>query len=228
MTRFPAFTPVADAALLVELGDAEDDALNRAVIALDAAIRSADIVGVIETVPALVSLLVVFDPLLTDHAAIRAAVSARFPVRTRKGGNAPRHRIPVCYDPELCPDLPAVAEATGLSVDAVVEAHLSAELRVAMYGFAPGYAYLTGLPARIRVPRKPTAVRDVPKGSVIIAGPQCLLTTLTMPTGWSIIGRTPAQVMEGGGDGGFLFDVGDIVTFARITRAELPVEMQEP
>ena len=59
-----------------------------------------------------------------------------------------------------------------------------------MYGFAPGYAYLSGLPRRCGSTASPAPVRDVPAGSVIIAGGQCLITTLTMPTGWWIIGHS--------------------------------------
>jgi inhibitor of KinA len=91
-----------------------------------------------------------------------------------------------------------------------------------MYGFAPGYAYLSGLPAALHLPRKDRAKRAVPAGSVIIAGAQCLITTLTMPTGWWIIGQSPAQVLRDDPDRPFLFDVGDEVRFRRIGRAALP------
>jgi inhibitor of KinA len=69
-----------------------------------------------------------------------------------------------------------------------------------MYGFAPGYAYLAGVPEPIQLPRKSAAVRDVAAGSVLIAGPQCLVTTLTMPSGWWNIGRSPTQIMTAGED----------------------------
>ncbi len=88
-----------------------------------------------------------------------------------------------------------------------------------MYGFAPGYAYLTGLDPALHVPRKPAAVRGIPAGSVIIAGAQCLVTTLTMPTGWSILGASPMRLLTDDPTHPFLFDVGDRVRFARIDRA---------
>ncbi|MEM6620202.1 MAG: carboxyltransferase domain-containing protein, partial [Pseudomonadota bacterium] len=88
-----------------------------------------------------------------------------------------------------------------------------------MYGFSPGYAYMAGVPDAIQVPRKRAAVRDVPAGSVIVAGPQCLITTLTMPTGWTIIGRSPTAVLTGDPAAPFLFAVGDQVTWERIDRA---------
>jgi inhibitor of KinA len=62
----------------------------------------------------------------------------------------------------------------------------------------------------------------------MIAGQQCLITTVVMPTGWSIIGRSGIQIMQDDPDNPFLFNVGDSVVFERITRAELPIEMQSP
>ena len=65
----------------------------------------------------------------------------------------------------------------------MIFAHLAKTYHVVMYGFAPGYAYLGGMPPALHLPRKPSAKRGVPAGSVIIAGAQCLIATLTMPTG---------------------------------------------
>ena len=56
--------------------------------------------------------------------------------------------------------------------------------------------------------------------SVIVAGPQCLVTTVRMPTGWWIIGRSPDRILTGDAARPFLFDVGDRVVFRRIGRAE--------
>ena len=124
------------------------------------------------------------------------------------------------YDDDLAPDLASVARMTGLSTETVINAHLAGDYAVFLYGFAPGYAYLGGVPKPIQLDRKPAAVRGVAAGSVIIAGPQCLVTTLTMPTGWWIIGRSPTQILTGDPERPFLFDVGDKVRFRRITRAE--------
>ena len=52
----------------------------------------------------------------------------------------------------------------------------------------------------------------------MVAGPQCVVTTVKMPTGWSIIGRSPTQIMLSDPDKPFLFDVGDRVQFRRISR----------
>lgn len=215
----PQITAIADHALLVTFSDVISEEAHAAVIALDKAIASNKPDGVIETVPALVNLLVSFDPIATDHVAVEQHVRASLKgLETRALGGVER-QVHVCYDAAFSPDLEAVAAATGLSQEAVINAHLAGEFHVLMYGFSPGYAYLSGVPEQIQVPRKPAPVRGVPAGSVIIAGPQCLITTLTMPTGWSIIGRSPTPIFTGNPDHPFLFDVGDRVTFKRVDLA---------
>jgi len=210
------FSAIADHALLVTFAQELSDAAHAHVIALDMALGTNVPVGVIETVPALVNLLVSFDPMATDHLTVQKHVGAcleELKLQEIAGG---LRCVQVCYEPPFAPDLDTVASATGLSREAVINAHLEGDYRALMYGFAPGYAYLAGVPKQIQVPRKTTPVRDVPAGSVIIAGPQCLVTTLTMPTGWSNIGRSPTPIFTGDPEHPFLFDVGDNVTFERI------------
>ena len=213
-------TPVADHALLVEFADALDDAAHAAVLRLDRALQSDPAPGQRESVPAYVSLMVTFDPQVVDHDAVRdhAARLLDRPAAATAPGAV--REVAVCYDADLAPDLPEVARRSGLTPEQVIAAHLGGDYRVYMYGFAPGYAYLGGVPQALHLDRKPAPVRDVPAGSVIIAGPQCLVTTLTMPTGWWVIGRSPTCIL--GDDPGhpFLFDVGDSVRFRRISRAE--------
>jgi len=216
---WPSYTPVADHALLVSFADAISDEANAAVIALDRALAASAPPGLLECVPAFVSLLVDFDPLVTDHARMKEQVERLRSTIAPAPIDGRRREIEVCYE-ALCPDLPAVAKASALSIDEVINCHLQGDYRVRMVGFAPGYAYLSGVPSRIQVPRKAAALRDVPDGAVLIAGPQCLVTTLKMPTGWSIIGRSPTPILQRDQDVCFLLDVGDTVRFKRIDLAQ--------
>lgn len=223
---YPVFRPVADEGLLVEFGDRIERAVHDEVLRLDAALSPLTVPGFVEAVPAYVNILVRFDAMLTDHAAVEAALRALIAAP----GAAPSARqvreVRVCYDADLGFDLPRVAEATGLSEEAVIAAHLAGDYRVYMYGFAPGYAYMAGVPEAIRLPRKTAPVRDVAAGSVSIAGPQTLVSTLVMPTGWWVIGRSPTRILDARSQTRpFLFDVGDSVRFVRISRAEYEAEI---
>jgi inhibitor of KinA len=211
------FKPVADRALLVEFGTTIAPEIHAQVLRLDRLLSLSPPPGLVEVTPAYANLMITFDPLLTDHATLQSAVQTVLTGPEPASDQSRTHHLGVCYDADLGTDLAQVAQMTGLSPDAVIAAHLSAEYRVYLYGFAPGYAYLAGTPPALHLPRKPAAVRDIPAGRVIIAGPQCIVTTLKMPTGWWIIGSSPAQILRNGPQP-FLFAVGDTVRFHRITR----------
>lgn len=224
----PTFRPVADYGLLVIFSEHISEEAHAWVIALDKALGVVPLQGVIETVPALVNLLVTFDPLVTDHEDVEAGVHLALTDLEPQSAQGVARSVLVCYEAPFAQDLDAVAQATGLSAEAVINAHLAGDYHVLMYGFSPGYAYLSGVTPDIQVPRKPAALRDVAAGSVIVAGPQCLVTTLLMPTGWSIIGRSPTPILTGDPDHPFLFDVGDSVTFQRIDRTTFDRLRKDP
>lgn len=101
--------------------------------------------------------------------------------------------IRVVYDG---PDLTSVAEAWGVRPEAVGEHHAKHEYRVAFCGFAPGFAYLTGLPEQYHVPRRATPRPSVPPGSVAVAGPYTGIYPSSSPGGWHLIGTTDAPLWD--------------------------------
>ncbi len=101
--------------------------------------------------------------------------------------------IPVRYDG---PDLADVAERTGRSVDEVVRLHVAAEYRVAFCGFAPGFAYLEGLPVELELPRRATPRTRVPAGSVAIAAAYSAVYPSASPGGWHLLGSTPTTLWD--------------------------------
>jgi len=101
--------------------------------------------------------------------------------------------IPVRYDG---PDLDDVARWAGCSPDEVTALHTGAELRVAFCGFSPGFAYLTGLPPELHVPRLATPRTSVDAGSVALASGYTAVYPRRSPGGWSIIGHTSAVLWD--------------------------------
>jgi len=106
------------------------------------------------------------------------------------------HSIPTCYHPELAPDLLEVAARCGLSLHSFIELHTTAEFEVALLGFAPGFAYLEGLPQALNVPRRASPRLKVPAGSVALGGAQCGIYPLESAGGWQLIGRTPLVLLD--------------------------------
>jgi inhibitor of KinA len=220
----PIFRPVADHALLVEFGTEITPEAYAKVRHLDAMLALHAPHGFLESVPAYVNILVEFDPILTDHRAIKKALIGLLSLKSAPRPSTTEREVLVCYEPAFAPDLPEVARLCGLSEQEVIAAHLAGDYAVFLYGFAPGYAYLAGVPQALHLPRKDAAIRDVAAGSVIIAAGQCLVTTLKMPTGWWIIGRSPTEILCKNPSRPFLFDVGDPVRFRRISAAEFATQ----
>jgi KipI family sensor histidine kinase inhibitor len=91
-------------------------------------------------------------------------------------------------------DLASVASEWEVPVAEAVERIAGAELRVAFCGFAPGFAYMTGLPWR--VPRLDTPRPRVPAGSVGLAGEYAGIYPTASPGGWRLVGSTDAVLFD--------------------------------
>ena len=217
--------PLGDCALLIQLGSTIDDDTHRRVRAVSARLTSRIVPGLIEVVPAFASVAVHYDPARVPsdgRGGEQRPPYARFADRVRavlanvesEPVPAPRTiEIPVRYGGEDGPDLEAVAEAHGLHAEDVVRLHCSATYHVYMLGFAPGFAYLGGLPEAIATPRRPEPRTAVPAGSVGIGGSQTGIYPLASPGGWQLIGRTTLRLFDAGRTPPALLAIGDVVRF---------------
>jgi len=117
--------------------------------------------------------------------------------------------IDAVYDGE---DLDLVAELTGLSREAVIDAHQS-PWTAAFGGFAPGFSYLVGGDPRLRVPRRESPRTAVPAGSVALAGEFSAVYPRRSPGGWRLIGHTDARLWDLQREEPALIVPGDLVRF---------------
>lgn len=171
--------PCGDRATLVELPAGVGVLEFRA----DLQMRAVDGIG--EIVPAARTVLVYHD---ARHAPVVRAVLITMPTRAPSPpATADEVEIPVRYDGD---DLAEVADEVGCSADALVAQHRDARYTVAFCGFAPGFAYLTGLPPALHLARRATPRTRVPAGSVAIAGPYSAVYPRESPGGWRLLGHT--------------------------------------
>jgi KipI family sensor histidine kinase inhibitor len=70
----------------------------------------------------------------------------------------------------------------------------------AFVGFAPGFAYLTGLHPSLHLPRRATPRTRVPAGAVAIAAGYSAVYPSASPGGWHLIGHTDATMWDAGRD----------------------------
>ncbi len=211
--------PAGDAALVAQLGDAIDPDLNDAVQALDAALAAAAPAGLVETVPTYRSLLVHYDPCLTDAETLGDLLrdlARGLDQAARAAGR--RWFLPVCFGGDLGEDLGFVADRTGRTEAEVAALHCAADYRVYMLGFSPGFAYLGGLPAELHLPRRENPRLSTPAGSIMQGGAQAAVSPMVMPSGWHLLGQTPVRTFDLRRDRPFLLAPGDRLRFQAIDR----------
>lgn len=152
--------------------------------------RAAGELAAAEIVPAAVTVLLDGVP---DPTATAARIAGWHPRNATDRSAAAEVRVPVTYDGG---DLPTVAGHWGVDVSTVVDRLRRTEFRVAFCGFAPGFAYLTGLPPELAVPRLATPRTRVPAGSVALAGPYAGIYPAASPGGWLLVGRTELTLFD--------------------------------
>ncbi len=191
--------PCGDRAVLVELDD------PATVLGVDAALRRSGVDG---TVPGARTVLV---PLVDgDRARTERLVHAAVAEPAPTPGAAHEVLLDVRYDG---PDLGDVAAAARLTVDDVVARHSGGTYTVAFCGFAPGFAYLTGLPPELHVPRLATPRARVPAGAVAVAGGYAAVYPRASPGGWRLLGTTDATLWDLDRDPPALLTPGTTVRF---------------
>jgi inhibitor of KinA len=219
--------PAGEAALIVEFGAAIDPALNDRVLALDAALNAASLEGIIETVPTYRSLMIHFSPRRWSlHTLSDALLTLQAPARDARA-NARRWVIPACYEGPHAEDRDEAAHALSLPPEKIGALHVGSTYRVYMYGFAPGYVFLGGLPKELSISRRVTPRPPIPPGALLIAGGQGLICHLPMPTGWYHIGQTPWTPFDWRRDPPVLLQAGDYVRFEAIDAARFESLRQE-
>jgi len=187
--------------LLVELSSLDQ------VLRLAAELRRRAPPGLVEIVPAARTVLLAgagLDALASEIATWRLpplAPDAQPPVE-----------IPVRYDG---PDLDEVCALTKLSRDELIAQHAGPVLTVAFCGFAPGFGYLSGLPASLHVPRRPSPRTQVEAGSVALAGEFTAVYPRASPGGWQVIGHTGVAMWDAARDPPSLLAPGARVRFVR-------------
>lgn len=140
------------------------------------------------------NLLLVFANRAPEPAVLQAAFAGLPEAPAQATDNL--LEIPVCYHPELAPDLLPLAAAKNLSAEALVALHSEPLYTVHCIGFIPGFPFLGEVDSRIAAPRHGEPRREVAAGSVGIAGRQTGIYPKNSPGGWQLIGRTPLPLYQ--------------------------------
>jgi len=218
----------SDSSMLVLFADENPPGTQAKVLGLFHALQARHDPRIRNLHPGYVSLLVDFDPLVMTHEEVAVLVDSAADAgfdRPPDAGNIVD--IPVCYEGEFGPDLSDVAAHAHLSEDEVVRIHAGGDYQVAFLGFTAGFAYLSGMPEALSMPRLATPRRAVAAGSVGIAGGQTGIYPTETPGGWRLIGRTPLRMFDPKAGQPTRVVPGDRVRFVSINSTEYERLAQE-
>jgi KipI family sensor histidine kinase inhibitor len=208
--------PAGAEALLLVLAEQPDAQLPQRIALLAERIRAELDEVLTDLVPGWTSLLLHYDLMHTDHLQLVERLKPLLerwlaePFVTHAGR---LHEIPIWYGGE---DLADVAQQCRLSSAAVIELHAAVEYHVGAIGFAPGFAYLGELDARLALPRRASPRLSVPAGSLAIAERQTAIYPRRSPGGWHLIGRCPWLLFDSAQMPPCPLALGDRVRFRRI------------
>ena len=222
----PVVHDVADGAAVVEYPGLSDAAANRAAVALGAELLRSPMDGLRDAVSGARTLSIFFDPLVLGHDALRkealsrgARPSAPEPSRT--------FSIGVLYGGEMGPDLAEISASAGCTPEQFARGHAAGKYTAAFLGFAPGFAYLTGLDPGLHAPRLATPRPRVPPGSVAIGGPYTGIYPAATPGGWRLIGRSAVRLFHEEAEPPALLRAGDRVRFEPLTPSQFATRERE-
>ena len=198
----PRLLPLGDSAWSIEFGTRIDPALHARVLGLAQALNTArqcdasEWSGIVDIVPTFRSLTVHYDPLRVEGERLGESLLQLASASGKASHQGKHWRIPVCFDADLAPDLDDLAQAKGITREAVIRLLSEARFQVYMIGFMPGFPYMCGLPKALEMPRLASPRQVVPARSLAIANEMCAVYPWESPGGWRLLGRTPIPMFS--------------------------------
>lgn len=209
---------MGDNAILIEWPQRIEDAILEDIINMHASLKNGTwLPKMIGFTPTYASLLIQYAEPIIDISKEKDRLLTLYR-ETNKKNHKTRYftwHIPVCYDSSLGIDINSYGDL-GLSPDDVKRIHISADYRVYMIGFLPGFLYLGGLPEVLHRDRMESPRMCTPAGSIAIGGSQTGIYPMESPGGWHVIGRTPLSLFDISADVPTPIKQGDYVKFYAI------------
>lgn len=209
----------SESSIILYFGEKIDPLISKEVQRAYHALKQANLQGIYEIIPSYASLMVTYDTLFYSADAIKEVLSLCIEKAQNIALSSSKIiTIPTYYGEEVGLDLALLAEEKGLGIQEIIELHTKEIYSVYAIGFAPGFAYLGEIDARLQTSRLANPRKVVPKGSVSIADRQTAVYPTQSPGGWKVLGRTPTAMFDASYDGLSLMHVGDSVRFEAISK----------
>jgi KipI family sensor histidine kinase inhibitor len=131
------------------------------------------------------------------------------------------YNLPVCF--ETGTDWNLIEDNCRTTVEKYINEILKIEFTLSMYGFLPGFLYMTGLPPHLHCKRKSTPTTIIRPNSLAIGAQYLGLYSIPSPAGWNLIGSSAFTACNIPCVPPNLLKVGDKIKLERITQDELSI-----
>ncbi|WP_295891224.1 allophanate hydrolase subunit 1 [uncultured Vibrio sp.] len=212
--------PVAECSLLVRFNEKPTNTLSLFIGHCSQAVAGRFPDWIMNVTPSYDSVLVDYLPHRIDMLSFINLLD-----KTIRELNVPTHLekqslvLPAFYDDAVGLELPHYYKL-GLSLEDVIRLHTQQEYSVGAIGFAPGFAFLTGVHPTLQRPRLASPRLNVAKGSIAIANHQTSVYPSPSPGGWNIIGNCPIDLYDPDTEIMTPFSIGSTVRFRSISKDE--------
>jgi len=199
VNQYVRIVPASECSLIMYIDQPLNDTLATQLKNIAAKIVEISVANTIEIITSYASLLVSYNPMITDHFAVKSTINKAIKlvlesmavITSAQEQVVNVVELPVYYSEQSGPDLQRIAQHHNLTVEDVIRIHQQETYRVFAIGFAPGFGYLGQVNEQIAMPRLSTPRSQVPKGAVAIADRQTAVYPAASPGGWNIIGQCP-------------------------------------
>jgi len=155
------------------------------------------------------SVTVQFDPVALQPSAARDLLKKTVSMNLSDQQSVqPEVTLTVSTDAASAPDLSTCAEANRCTIEEFLSKIHDSSLKVDMLGFAPGFAYVSGVDKSLSGGRLENPRQRVPAGSIGFIKGSLGIYALEGPGGWPIIGRTDAILFDKSAPDPFLLSTG--------------------
>lgn len=222
VSKAPLYFPMGDKAIVIQFENVISPETNKRVQTAAYLIRTNQIKGVTQLIPAFNNLTVCYDPVLIEYEDL---VKELKQFEGYDIGEVQIHsktlHVPVVFGGDYGPDLEEIANHAGIDVEDAVSLIQSKRYFVYMIGFIAGYPYCGDVDPSLSLPRRTNPRAKVEKGTIQIVNNLTGIFTMTAPSGWHIVGWTPMEIFNPKSDPPSLLQAGDYVQYVPVSEEEI-------
>lgn len=198
--KYQMFSILEDA-FVVQFGEEFSQETTKTMYHVAKKIQSEAFPWLIEIVPSFTTLTIYYDAkkIPSPNPEIQAQQRIHEIINKMEANDFEQEkkvRIPVCYHPEMAPDLITIAKNNDLSINEVIELHTDEKYFVSYLGFSLQIPFIGGINPNISVQKKLTQKIHIPLGSVGINESKTGIYPLKTTGDWQIIGRVPSKILK--------------------------------